>query len=220
MSEINLQQARQNMVLQQIRTWDVLDQDILNLLETLPREDFVPATYRKLAYADMPIPLGHAEVMMAPLVEARMLQALTVQRQDTVLEIGTGSGFITACLAKLARHVHSVDIHQEFTEAAALKLANHGLVNITLETGDAARGWSKCGQVNVIAITGSLPILPEAFEQALKPGGRLFAIIGDSPAMQATLITRISENEFRRETLFETDLPVLRNALQPNRFVL
>ncbi len=220
MSDLNLQQARHNMVVQQIRTWDVLDQRVLDLLEELPREDFVPESYRKLAYTDIAIPLGHAEVMMPPVVEARMLQALNLQSTDTVLEIGTGSGFVTACLARLARHVFSVDIHPEFTTAATQKLSAQGIINATLETGDAARGWPNCGQVDVIAITGSLPILPESFEHALKPGGRLFAIVGDSPAMEAMLITRLSDNEFRRETLFETDLPALRNAVQPNRFVL
>lgn len=220
MSDLNLQQARENMVLQQIRTWDVLDQRILDLLEVMPREDFVPDAYRNLAYADMGIPLGHGEVMMAPVVEARMLQALNLQTHETVLEIGTGSGFVTALLAKLARHVFSVGLYPDFTNAAADKLATHGIMNITLETGDAARGWTNCGQVDAIAITGSLPILPEVFQLSLKPGGRLFAIVGDSPAMEAQLITRLSDGEFRREVLFETDLPPLRHAQQPNRFVL
>jgi protein-L-isoaspartate(D-aspartate) O-methyltransferase len=220
MSEVNLEQARANMVLQQIRPWEVLDQRVLDLLEELPREDFVPEAYRKLAYADIAIPLGHAEVMMPPRLEARMLQALNIQPTETVLEIGTGSGFCTALLAKLGRHVFSVDIHPEFTAAAAQRLASHEIINVTLETGDAARGWASCGQVDVIALTGSLPILPEVFEQSLQPGGRLFAIVGDAPAMEAILITRLSEDEFRRETLFETDLPALRNAQQPNRFVL
>lgn len=220
MSDVNLLQARNNMVLQQIRPWDVLDQRVLDLLEEMPRDDFVPETYRKLAYSDIAIPLGHAEVMMPPRVEARMLQALNIQPSDTVLEVGTGSGFVTALLAKLARHVYSVDIHPEFTAAAAQRLAAHGFINITLETGDAARGWPNCGQVDVITITGSLPILPEVFAQSLKLGGRLFAIVGDAPAMEAVLITRLSTDEYRRENLFETVIPPLRNALQPNRFVL
>jgi protein-L-isoaspartate(D-aspartate) O-methyltransferase len=220
MSDLNLEQARHNMVLQQIRPWDVLDQRVLDLLESMPREDFVPEHYRNVAYADIAIPLGHHEVMMPPRVEARMLQALAIQPQDTVLEIGTGSGFVTALLAKLARYVHSVEIHEELHRTAAATLQEHGLINVSLDTGDAARGWTNCGQVDVIAITGSLPLLPEAFQQSLKPGGRLFAIVGDAPAMEATLITRLAENEFRRENLFETDLPPLRNARQPNRFVL
>lgn len=220
MSEVNLAQARHNMILQQIRPWEVLDQRVLDLLEEMPREQFVPESYRKLAYADIAIPLGHTEVMMPPRLEARMLQALDIQPNETVLEIGTGSGFCTALLAKLARHVFSVEIHPDFTAAAAQRLNAHEIMNVTLETGDAARGWSRCGQVDVIAITGSLPILPEVFEQSLQPGGRLFAVVGDAPAMEAMLITRLSEDEFRRETLFETTLPALRNAEQPDRFVL
>lgn len=220
MSEVNLQQARHNMVLQQIRPWDVLDQRVLDLLEEIPREEFVPEAYRNLAYADISIPLSHAEVMMPPRVEARMLQALNIQPNETVLEIGTGSGFVTALLARLARHVFSVEIHPDFTAAAAQRLTTRELMNVTLEIGDASHGWTNHGQMDVIAITGSLPILPEVFEQTLKPGGRLFAIVGDSPAMEAMLITRVSEDDFRRETLFETDLPPLRNAKQPNRFVL
>lgn len=220
MSEFNLEQARENMVLQQVRTWDVLDQRVLDLLEVVPREDFVPEIYRKLAYADMRIPLGLGEVMMPPVVEARMLQSLNIQPQETVLEIGTGSGFITALLASLGRFVHSVEIHPKLTEHAAESLAAHDIVNVSLNTGDAARGWPNCGQVDVICITGSLPVLPEVFQLTLNPGGRLFAIVGDSPVMEAVLITRLGNNEFQRETLFETDLPVLRNAHQPNRFVL
>ena len=220
MSEVNLAQARHNMILQQIRPWEVLDQRVLDLLEEMPREQFVPESYRKLAYADIAIPLGHTEVMMPPRLEARMLQALDIQPNETVLEIGTGSGFCTALLAKLARHVFSVEIHPDFTAAAAQRLNAHEIMNVTLETGDAARGWSRCGQVDVIVITGSLPILPEVFEQSLQPGGRLFAVVGDAPAMEAMLITRLSEDEFRRETLFETTLPALRNAEQPDRFVL
>jgi len=220
MSELNLQQARENMVLQQIRTWDVLDQRVLDLLEAMPREDFVPETYRRLAYADIGIPLGLSEFMMNPKVEARMLQALDVQTHESVLEIGTGSGFVTALLASLARYVYSVELHPGLLEAATRRLAEHGIINVNLATGDAARGWSNCGQVDVIAITGSLPVLPETFQDILTIGGRLFAIVGDSPAMTAKLITRVSDTEFRSENLFETDLPPLRNALQPNRFTL
>jgi len=220
MSEVNLQEARENMITQQLRTWEVLDQHVLDLLESMPREDFVPPGYRNLAYADINIPMGHHEVMMAPKIEGRMLQALAIQPTETVLEIGTGSGFATALLARLARHVYSVDIHMEFTTAARERLNDHAIVNVTLETGDAARGWPAVAKVDVIAITGSLPILPESYRHALNIGGRLFAIVGDSPAMEALLITRISEHEFREEILFETDLPPLRNAEQPNRFVL
>lgn len=220
MSEMNLDQARYNMIEQQIRPWEVLDQRVLDLLATVPREDFVPETYRKLAFADMNIPLGDDQVMMSPNVEARILQALNILDEETVLEIGTGSGYITALLASLAKQVFSVDINPDMTRQAGEKLAAHGFTNVTLETGDAALGWDNHAPYDVIVITGSLPLLPDTFQQALKVGGRLLAIVGDSPAMGVQLITRVGETEWSQETLFETDLPALINAPQPERFSL
>ena len=149
-----------------------------------------------------------------------MLQALDIQRHESVLEIGTGSGYVTTLLAKLARHVYSVDIHEEFVASAQGKLASDGTINVTIETGDAAQGWDKHGPYDVIAITGSLPVLPRAFQESLTIGGRLFVFVGDAPVMEASLITRIGQNEYQGQNLFETEMPPLRNALQPNRFVL
>jgi protein-L-isoaspartate(D-aspartate) O-methyltransferase len=220
MSEMNLDQARYNMIEQQIRPWEVLDQRVLDLLSTVPREDFVPEGYRNMAFADINIPLGEGQVMMSPKVEARILQALTVQDDETVLEIGTGSGYFTALLATLAKQVFSVDINPDMTRQAGEKLAAHGLTNITLETGDAARGWDNHAPYDIIVVTGSLPLLPDTFKQALKVGGRLLAVVGDSPAMGVLLITRIGDTEWAQETLFETDLPALINAPQPERFSL
>lgn len=220
MSEVNLEQARFNMIEQQIRPWEVLDQTVLDTIAAVPREAFVPEKYRNLAFSDLNVPLPHGECMMSPKLEARMLQALAVQPAESVLEIGTGSGYVTALLASLARHVFSVDIHNDFLDSAAQKLRAHHLVNVQLEEGDAAQGWPSHAPYDVIAVTGSLPMLPEYFQQSLKIGGRLFVIVGDSPVMEAMLITRLSDSEFQREGLFETDLPPLRNALQPNRFVL
>ena len=220
MSEMNLDQARYNMIEQQIRPWEVLDQRVLDLLSTVPREDFVPPAYRNLAFTDTNIPLGDGQVMMSPKVEARILQSLNLQDNETVLEIGTGSGFVTALLANLAKHVVSVDINPEMTRQAGEKLAAHGISNVTLETGDAARGWAAHAPYDAIVITGSLPILPDNFKQALTIGGRLLAIIGDSPAMEVLLITRVGETEWAQESLFETDLPALINAPQPERFSL
>ena len=220
MSELNLEQARYNMIEQQIRTWDVLDQDVLDLLMRLPREDFVPVEYHNVALADMNTPIGNGQVMMAPKMEARMLQALDLKPDDTVLEVGTGSGYVTALLASLARHVYSVEIDAELKTAAEQRLAVHGFNNVTLEEGDAARGWKNHAPYDVIVITGSLPTLPDSFKQSLKVGGRLFAIVGDAPAMVAQLITRIGQGEWSSEDLFETELPVLKNALEPDRFVL
>ena len=220
MSDMNLENARFNMIEQQIRPWEVLDQRVLDLLNELPREDFVPQRYRKLAYADTTIPLENGQVMMPPRVEARILQGLNIQADETVLEVGTGSGYVTALLASLAEYVYSVDINAEMTRTAGDKLADHGIVNVTLETGDAARGWDAHTPYDVIVITGSLPLLPDNFKQALKLGGRLLAIVGDSPVMEVVLISREGENEWAQETLFETDLPALINAPEPERFNL
>jgi len=219
MTDVNLDEARFNMIEQQIRPWEVLDQSVLDALTIIPREDYVPIPYLNLAFADICIPLGRTEVMMPPRLEARMLQALAVESSDTILEVGTGSGYITAVLAEMGRHVFSVEIHPQFSNEALVKLGDHDVLNVTLEVGDAAQGWDRHGPYDVIAITGSLPVLPEAFAQSLRVGGRLFAIVGDAPVMEAILITRLGETEFQREGLFETNLPPLRNARQPNRFV-
>ena len=218
MSDVDLGQARHNMIEQQIRTWDVLDQDILDLIDSVPRDPFVPAEYRNVAYSDMQIPLGRDQVMMHPRVEARMLQALDVQPHEKVLEIGTGSGYVTALLSRLAEQVNSVEYIPEFKLEAAQRLAAHGCDNVQLEVGDAAQGWERHGPYDIIAITGSLPVLPEAFRQQLNIGGRLFAIVGDDPVMEAELITRVGEEDFVSESLFETSLPPLINAAQPERF--
>jgi protein-L-isoaspartate(D-aspartate) O-methyltransferase len=214
----DLEQARFNMIEQQIRPWEVLDPRILKLMAEVPREDFVPARYRQLAFADMPIPLGDDQVMMPPKVAARILQALEIQPHETVLEVGTGTGYFTALLARLAKQVYSVDIDPRMTRLAAENLAAHDIHNVTLETGDAARGWDRHAPYDVIVITGSLPLLPESFQQSLTIGGRLVAIVGDSPVMEVVLIRRVGEDEFARESLFETDLPPLINAPQPERF--
>ncbi len=218
MSDVNLDQARYNMIEQQIRPWAVLDQTVLDVIAIVPREDYVPMNYMNLAFVDMNIPLGASEVMMPPRLEARMVQALDIEPTETVLEVGTGSGHVTALLAEMARHVYSVEINQDFSEEARRKLMDHEVVNVSLEVGDAAQGWDQHGPYDAIAITGSLPVLPDSFEKSLRVGGRLFAIIGDSPAMEAMLITRLSENEFSHETLFETDFPPLQNTQQPDRF--
>lgn len=215
---MNVEQARFNMVEQQIRTWEVLDPLVLDLISRMQREEFVPEQYRDLAFADIMIPLGHGQVMMEPKMEARLLQALSVAPTDVILEVGTGSGFLTALLAKLGKHVHSVDIVPEFTASAQRKLAEHGIRNVTLETGDAANGWDKHGPYDVIVITGSLPVVPQAFERSLKPRGRMVAVIGQGPVMEAVLIMRGVHEERSREGLFETNIPALLHPKQP-RFV-
>jgi protein-L-isoaspartate(D-aspartate) O-methyltransferase len=216
---MDFEQARFNMVEQQIRTWEVLDQRVLDLLARVRREDFVPHQHRALAFADMEIPLGHGEKMLAPKIEARMVQELALRPTDRVLEIGTGSGYMTALLASLGGQVYSVDIIADFTQAAGARLFSHGFTNVTLETGDAARGWDRHGPYDAIVLTGSVPVLPEAFPKSLKPGGRLIAIVGEPPVMEARLVTCAAAGAYGATGLFETCIAPLRNAPQPEKFV-
>ncbi len=211
---MDFERARHNMIEQQIRPWEVLDTRLLETLERLPRHEFVAPQFRSLAYCDTRIPLGHGEVMMNPNVEARMLQALQAQPDERVLEIGTGSGYVTACLAALAGAVDSVEIHPDLSQTAGERLAAHGVDNAALLTGDAAQGWPADRRYDVIAITGSVPEIARAFCDALAPGGRLFAICGtpSQPIMEAVLVRRSRERDWVRESLFETELPPLVNA--------
>lgn len=210
--------ARFNMIEQQIRTWEVLDPAVLDLLKQVPREAFVPPQYAGLAFADLEIPIGHGQTMLSPKMEGRILQALEVKKTDKVLEIGTGSGYLTALLAKLAKEVISVDIHPDLSQIAQQRLAQLKIDNVTLEIGDAANGWGTHAPYDVIVFTGSLPMPPENMQQSLTIGGRMFVVIGEAPAMEATLIRRVAENSFKHDVLFETCLPVLNNAPQPQRF--
>ncbi len=216
---MNIEQARENMIKQQLRTWEVLDDQLLELLQQVPREEFVPPAWRNLAFVDMNIPLDEGQVMMAPKVEARMLQALAIRPDEEVLEVGTGSGYVTALLAKQAKQVYSVEILPRLLAQAGEKMRAHNIKNAELEEGDAAQGWDARPMYDVIAITGSLPVLPRAFLESMAIGGRLFAIIGDTPVMEATLVTRVGNNDWSREVLFETELPPLKNVQQPERFV-
>jgi protein-L-isoaspartate(D-aspartate) O-methyltransferase len=218
MNQMNLEQARYNMIEQQIRPWDVLDDRVLGILSATPREDFVPEQYRDLAFMDISIPLANEQCMMPPKLEGRLLQSLTIQPTDRILEIGTGSAYLTACLARLGHSVHSVDLFSDFTEAAAGKLQHHTVSNVTLETRDAAAGLQTDARYDVIAVTGSLPTLHQNFHALLNPGGRLFVIVGRPPIMQALLITRVGDTEWNHESLFETSLPALLHAPQPEDF--
>lgn len=223
---MDFDQARLNMIESQIRTWDVLDQAVLDAVATVKREDFVPERYRELAFADMQIPLGPAsgdpgEVMLSPKLEARMLQELMLSPGDKVLEIGTGSGYVTALLSTLASQVVSIEIVPQFTERAQGRLQSAGVSsgNVALEVGDGAQGWEQAAPYDAILLTASVPLLPESFKSQLKRGGRLLAVIGDEPAMTATLITRVGETDYSKRGLFETCIPPLRNVPQPTRFV-
>ncbi len=218
MCAMNIEKARFNMIEQQIRPWDVLDDRVLQVISGTPREAFVPERYRALAFSDISIPLEHGQVMMPPKLEGKLLQSLTLQPSDSILEIGTGSAYLTACLAKLGGRVHSLDLYEDFIEQARAKLEQHAIGNVTLETADAAAGWSAAGGFDAIAVTGSLPALHQGFHNALNPGGRLFVITGRPPIMQALLITRVGEQEWNQESLFETSVPPLVNAPEPEAF--
>ena len=215
---MNLEQLRFSMIEQQIRPWDVLDPRVLELLKVVRREQFVPPASRALAFFDTDIPLGHGASMWQPKLEARAVQALALQPTDSVLEVGTGSGYLTALLARMAAQVTSVEIEPELSAQAARNLATHNIGNVNLQVGDVAQHWGEA-EYDAIVLTGSTPVLPPAYKQQLKVGGRLFAIVGDAPAMQAQLITRTAADTFETHTLFETNVAPLRNALQPERFV-
>ncbi len=215
---MSLEQTRFNMVEQQIRTWNVVDQDVLGLLYKIKREEFVPAAYRSMAFMDMEIPLEHDAVMLTPKMEARIVQELNINKTDKILEIGTGTGYMTALLAELGTHVYSVEIVPALHTTAKINLQVQGITNITLEQGDGTRGWPNHEPYDVIVLTASTPVLPEAFQQSLSPGGRLFAIIGEEPLMEATLITCTAPGNYYSTRLFETCTAPLRNALQRERF--
>ena len=219
----DVERARFNMVEQQIRPWEVLDQQVLDLLFEVRREEFVLEQYRSLAFADLEIPLANNAPpdarMLSPKLEARMLQELAVKPTDRILEVGTGSGYMTALLARRGAHVYSVEIVPEFSAGAGSRLAQHGIANVTLEIGDAARGWGKHGPYDAIVLTGSVPVLSEEFQRSLNPGGRLVAVVGEAPVMEARLVTCAAGGAFNSLGLFETCIPALKNAPQPEKFV-
>jgi protein-L-isoaspartate(D-aspartate) O-methyltransferase len=215
----DIEQIRSNMVESQVRTWEVLDQSVLDLLLVVKREEFVPEKHRALAFADMEIPLGFGEFMLSPKLEARMLQELGIRKTDKVLEIGTGSGYATALCASLGGQVVSVERIAELSHSASRKLAGHDIRNAQLVVGEAAEGWPALGPYDVILVTGSVPLIADALRNQLRPGGRLLAVVGEPPVMTATLVTRVSEHAFNAVGLFETSIPPLRNVRQPERFV-
>jgi protein-L-isoaspartate(D-aspartate) O-methyltransferase len=216
---LDLEQSRYNMLSGQIRTWDVLDAHALAAIAQVPRELFVPDALQALAFSDSPLPLGEGEEMLAPRIAARLLQAANVQPGDKILEVGTGSGYLTACLATLGHQVYTQDIQPSFTEAAQARFAALKLGNITARTGDIfATGWGRDGTYDVIVVTGSLPLFDPEILACLRRGGRLCVIVGAAPAMQARLYTKISATECPATVMFETVVPPLRHAPQPPSF--
>ncbi|GAB7543273.1 protein-L-isoaspartate O-methyltransferase family protein [Cupriavidus sp. 8B] len=215
---MDLEKARFNMIEQQIRPWDVLDQEILDLLAVVKREQFVPQAYAALAFVDMEIPLPGGQNMLAPRVEARILQDLAVRKHEQVLEIGAGSGYMAALLAHRARHVLTVDILPELAELARKNLADAGMTNVDVAQGNAATGWAASAPYDVICISGALPSVPASILSQVKVGGRIAAFVGALPAMEAQIITRVSETEYKTLNLFETAVTPLMGAEQPSRF--
>ncbi len=215
---MNIEQARFNMIEQQIRPWNVLDQDVLDLLVVVKREDFVPAAHKALAFVDTEIPLPGGEAMFTPKIEARILQEVQVKKHENVLEIGAGSGYMAALLAHRARHVTSIEINPDIKALAQANLTRAGLNNVTVELGDGAQGWSAGAPFDVIVISGALEVLPEAFLKQVKVGGRIAAIIGQAPVMTAQVITRVSETAYDTVKVFETNVKPLADSVKHSRF--
>jgi len=216
---MNIEKARFNMIEQQIRPWDVLDKEVLDLLTVVKREEFVPAAYQSLAFMDTEIPLPCGQNMFAPKLEARILQEAGIRKHENVLEIGAGSGYMAALMAHRARHVTTVEIEPELKELAEKNLARAGIDNVSVVSGDGAQGWSGPeAPYDVIVVSGSLPLLPDAFLKQIKVGGRILAIVGEAPVMSAVLVTRTSDVAYNTVKLFETSVKPLRNAPTPSHF--
>ncbi len=218
MEAMDIEQARFNMIEQQIRPWDVLNDQVLKTIAGTPRENFVPPKYKSLAFSDSSIPLNNHQAMMPPKLEAKLLQALDLKPTDSVLEVGTGSGYLTACLAQLGQSVVSLECYEDFQKEAQPKLDALGITNTRLIHADAATGYDTDRKFDAIAVTGSLPEIHQGFHTLLAPAGRLFVIVGKPPIMQALLITRVSEQEWHQESLFETSVPPLVNVSEPEAF--
>lgn len=209
---MNLEEARTNMIDQQIRSWEVLDGRVLEVLRDVPREMFVPARHRKLAFSDLRIPLGHDQVMMKPIEQGRLLQSLALDGTENVLEIGTGSGFITECLARLARQVTSLEIIEGIAEQAKANLEARAIESIELLRGDALDAGFEDGQFDVVVVTASVASIPDPMIRWLRPGGRLFIVRGQSPSMEALVVTRTESGRLSEQSLFDTVLPRLIGA--------
>lgn len=215
---MNFEQARFNMVEQQIRPWEVLDFDVLDLLMSVRREEFVPEAYKSLALSEAEIPLGHGASMLIPVIEGKILQAIQVKRSDKVLEVGAGSGYFAALLAARADWVRTVEIDPALVTMAHENLKRYGVENVIVEEGDAIRGWPSNAPYDLIVVSGGVPFIPETLLQQIKVGGRLFAFVGEPQLMTATLVTQVSEGNFRTESLFENAVPMMRNAPQKSQF--
>jgi protein-L-isoaspartate(D-aspartate) O-methyltransferase len=217
-ASVNLEQARVNMIRNQVRSWEVIDERVLDVLRDVPREEFVPARHRKLAFSDLRIPLGHDQVMMKPIEQGRLLQGLGLDSDDEVLEVGTGSGFLTACLDRLAGRVTSLEILESLAAQARTVLEAQGVSDVDLRVGDVLSATFDDGAFDAIVVTASVPSIPDPLVRWLRPGGRLFIVRGRSPAMEALLLTRTESGRLSEQSLFDTDLPRLIGAEEPPKF--
>jgi len=220
---MDFEKARFNMVEQQVRPWDVLNPRVLDVISRIPRENFAPDKYKNLAYVDTRIPLGqyedHACNMSNPIIDGRILQEMDIQDNDLILEIGTGSGYLTACLASLGRHVDTVDINEDLTRMAEKNLHKLGINNVNLSSGDASKTWEQKSNYDVIVISAAMKTIPESYKKLLKPGGRLFVIVGEAPAMTAHRVTCTDKNKWSDEELFETSIePMIQTIEQKFEF--
>ena len=214
-----LNEARINMIKQQIRTWEVTNEHVVELFSNIDRAEFVAPEYRDLAYADMMLPIGFGQAMLSPKIQAKMLQALNLKKHERVLEVGTGNGFFTSLLARLAAEVISVEIHRDLLQEASGHLHDIGINNVKLALGNAASGWELDAPVDVVVITGALAFLPNTFKACLQEQGRIIAILGDAPAMQVSRISRMAQDQYQADSLFETEVPYLLKAAELERFV-
>ena len=215
---MNVEVARAQMIEQQVRAWDVFDERVLEVMREIPREQFAPAPYRELAFADAPIPLPHGQWMLPAKVQGRILQSLAIGPQDVALEVGAGNGYLSACMGRLAARVRSLEIFPELAGQARAQLLAATVNNVAVEVADAMQ-FDELSGYDVIAVTGSLPLYDERFQKALRIGGRLFVVVGQAPVMEAWKVTRIGEREWQREGLFETVIDPLLNAPRPSAFV-
>lgn len=215
---MNFEVAREQMIEQQVHTWAVFDERVLAAMRSVPREHFTPPAYREVAFADAPIPLSHGQWMLPAKFHGRILQSLLIQPADVVLEVGTGSGYLSACLSRLAARVHSLELYEDLASIARQALLQAAINNVAVETADALR-LDQEASYDAIAVTGSLPIYDERFQRALRKGGRLFVVVGQPPVMEAWLVTRVGEREWHRESVFETCIDPLVNAARPSPFV-
>jgi len=219
MTNMNIDQARLNMIVQQIRPWDVLDHNVLDVMADIPRELFVPKKYAELAFCDVEIPLGDGQVILQPRIEGRIMQSLSIKPDDRILEIGTGCGYMTACLSRLGDSVVTVECIENLSKQAKINIESQNITNVSFRVGNAVEGWDQDGPFDVIAITGSMPELPKNLKSILHKRGRLFVVEGIEPVMHAKLITRSSKDDFQEEILFEICTPPLTGTTHEEEFI-